>query len=121
WAVSRIIAVHTRQKGCILIPELRPTRAPATLSGVSIVSYRSFPHVLLLAICVLLPAIMFAQTSVTGQWSAVQTWPTTGAGRVPTHAMLLPTGKVFYYSSYADGTTPHFWDPASNAVTGAPL
>ena len=69
----------------------------------------------------MLPTVMFAQTSVTGQWSAVQSWPTTNAGWVPTHAMVLPTGKVFYYSSYGDGLNPHFWDPATNAVTTAAL
>jgi galactose oxidase len=83
-----------------------------------------FPNRILLiyltAVLLLLP-LALAQTSVTGQWSAVQTWPTTGAGRVPTHVMVLPTGKVFYYSSYGDGTTPHFWDPATNAVTTTPL
>ena len=82
-----------------------------------------FPNRILLIylpVLLILP-LTFAQTSVTGQWSAVQTWPQTGLGRVPTHAMVLPTGKVFYYSSYSDGTTPHFWDPATNAVTAAPL
>jgi len=69
----------------------------------------------------MLPTVMCAQTSVTGQWSAVQTWPSTNAGWVPTHAVVLPTGKVLYYSSYGDGLNPHFWDPATNAVTTAPL
>jgi hypothetical protein len=77
--------------------------------------------VVILTICVLLPAILQAQTSVTGQWSAVQTWPSTNAGWVPTHVMVLPTGKILYYSSYGDGLNPHFWDPETNAVTTAPL
>ena len=81
---------------------------------------RLISRILILA-AAMLPAIVSAQTSVTGQWSAVQSWPQTGLGRVPTHVTLLPTGKVFYWSSYADGTTPHFWDPATNAVTSAPL
>ena len=48
-------------------------------------------------------------------------WPSVNAGWVPTHVLLLPTGKVLYLSSYADGTTPRIWDPASNAVTDATL
>jgi hypothetical protein len=75
----------------------------------------------LLAISVLLPLFLSAQTSVTGQWSAVQTWPNSSPGWVPTHATVLPTGKVMYWSSYGDGLNPHFWDPATNAVTDAPL
>jgi galactose oxidase len=86
------------------------------------VTCRFFPRVVILTISVLLlPILVHAQTSVTGQWSAVQTWPSTSAGWVPTHAMVLPNGKVFYYSSYGDGLNPHFWDPATNAVTTAPL
>ena len=84
------------------------------------VTCRLVSRILLLATA-MLPAFMIAQTSVTGQWSAVQTWPSTNAGWVPTHAMVLPTGKVFYYSSYGDGSNPHFWDPATNVVTTAPL
>src|SRR5437764_4335403 len=64
---------------------------------------------------------MLAQTSVTGQWSGVQTWPNANAGWVPTHAMALPTGKVLYWASYGDGVNPHFWDPATNAVTNSSL
>ncbi len=82
---------------------------------------RFFSRVLILAISVLLPALVQAQTSVTGQWSAVQTWPNASPGWVPTHVMVLPTGKVLYWSSYGDGLNPHFWDPATNAVTAAAL
>lgn len=70
---------------------------------------------------VLLAPLGLAQTSVTGQWSGVQTWPSSSAGWVPTHVMVLPTGKVMYWSSYGDGLNPHFWDPATNAVTTTAL
>ena len=58
--------------------------------------------------------------STTGQWSGVLQWPSTNAGWVPTHVMLLPTGKVLYFSSYNDGLTPRIYDPASGTVTDAP-
>ena len=80
--------------------------------------------VLILSSCFLLFAVCaFAQTdpAVSGQWSGVMNWPSVNAGWVPTHVLLLPTGKVLYFSSYADGTTPRIWDPASNAVTDATL
>ena len=76
-------------------------------------------YLVILAAVLLLPAFVFAQTSVTGQWSGVQTWPNSNPGWVPTHVMVLPTGKVMYWSSYGDGLNPHFWDPATNAVTSA--
>jgi len=85
------------------------------------VTSRFFSRVLILAISVLLPLFAHGQTSVTGQWSAVQTWPNASPGWVPTHVMVLPTGKVLYWSSYGDGLNPHFWDPATNAVTTAAL
>lgn len=66
----------------------------------------------------LFTATMCAQTpDQVGQWSSVMTWPTQNAGWVPTHAMLLTNGKVLYAGSYADGLTPHLFDPATNGVT----
>lgn len=64
-------------------------------------------------------ALATAQTSVTGQWSGVMTWPSDNAGWVPTHAMLMPNGKVLYISSYGDGLVPRIFDPATNSVTNA--
>jgi hypothetical protein len=59
-----------------------------------------------------------AQTASTvGQWSSVMTWPTAKLGWVPTHAILLPNGKVLYAGSYGDGLTPHIFDPATGSVT----
>jgi hypothetical protein len=63
-------------------------------------------------------AFAFAQgPEVVGQWSSLQSWPCNSSGWVPTHAMLLPNGKVFYLSSYNDGALPRIWDPATNGVT----
>jgi hypothetical protein len=54
-----------------------------------------------------------------GQWSSVMTWPSVNSAWVPTHAMLLPNGKVLYFSSYNDGIQPRIWDPATLTVTNA--
>ena len=58
-------------------------------------------------------ALVRAQSdpSLTGEWSAVQTWPS-----VPVHASLLPTGKVFFYS-YADDA--RLWDPSTGSIVSA--
>jgi Domain of unknown function (DUF1929)/Kelch motif/Fibronectin type III domain len=55
-----------------------------------------------------------AQTSVTGQWSSVQTWPYR-----PIHAQLLPSGKVMFWDSYANADFPQLWDPGSGSITAA--
>jgi len=77
----------------------------------------------LLAFAILLLAfgtVAFAQgPEIAGQWSSLQSWPCNNSAWVPTHAMLLPNGKVFYLSSYNDGTLPRIWDPATNGVTTA--
>ncbi len=53
-----------------------------------------------------------AQAATQGQWSAVATWPTRAV-----HATLLPDGRVFSVSYYAESLQPHVWDPASNTFT----
>ena len=49
--------------------------------------------------------------SLTGEWSAVQTWPS-----VSVHASLLPTGKVIFYS-YSDDA--RLWDPSTGSIVAA--
>jgi len=49
--------------------------------------------------------------SLTGEWSAVQTWPI-----VSVHASLLPTGKVIFYP-YTDDA--RLWDPATGSIVAA--
>ena len=49
--------------------------------------------------------------SLTGEWSAVQTWPI-----VSVHASLLPTGKVIFYP-YSDD--PRLWDPSTGSIVAA--
>ena len=58
-------------------------------------------------------ALVRAQSdpSLTGEWSAVQTWPS-----VSVHASLLPTGKVIFYS-YSDDA--RLWDPSTGSIVAA--
>jgi hypothetical protein len=50
--------------------------------------------------------------SVVGQWSPVAAWPF-----INTHSVLLPTGKVLWWPSWAAGDNPTLWDPISNTNT----
>ena len=90
---------------------------PVYCSGRS--TTRLYRRRLVLAIFLLaFSAFAFSQgPEVVGQWSSLQSWPCNSSGWVPTHAMLLPNGKVFYLSSYNDGALPRIWDPATNGVT----
>lgn len=56
-----------------------------------------------------------AQPASLGQWTPVQQWPYSAV-----HTHLLPTGKVMFFSEFADGDTPTLWDPATNALTPLP-
>src|SRR6516162_6017336 len=53
--------------------------------------------------------------STVGQWSTRTTWPFKAV-----HAALLPTGKVLWWPSFADGDNPYLWDPATNTNTALP-
>jgi len=53
-----------------------------------------------------------AQASTQGQWSSVANWPTRAV-----HATLLPDGRVFFVSYYAESLHPNIWDPVSNTFT----
>ncbi|MBV8208060.1 MAG: carboxypeptidase regulatory-like domain-containing protein [Acidobacteria bacterium] len=73
-------------------------------------------------ICCLLfvfPVISAAQsTSPQGQWSALENWPTRAI-----HTALLPDGRVFFFSYYAESQQPNIWDPVTDtfsATTAAP-
>lgn len=71
-----------------------------------------------ITICVVVSAVLFGSQSLaqntTGQWSSVITLP-----YIPVHAVLLPSGKVYFYSYYADSLHPQVWDPVTGNVTAA--
>jgi hypothetical protein len=68
--------------------------------------------VLLLLFVVAVAVRSNAQASTQGQWSAVASWPTRAV-----HATLLPDGRVFFVSYYAESLHPNIWDPVSNTFT----
>lgn len=70
--------------------------------------------VLVLAAHIFISHPAVAQVNVTGQWSALETWPFR-----PIHSHLLPTGKVLFWSYYNEALTPQLWDPQSDSVTPA--
>ena len=49
---------------------------------------------------------------VVGQFSPLMNWPFN-----PVHAVLLPSGKVLWWSSYNDGDKPQIWDPVTETQT----
>ncbi|MCP3098499.1 DUF1929 domain-containing protein [Myxococcus sp. K15C18031901] len=53
--------------------------------------------------------------AVSGKWSAVQNWP-----HPAVHTHLLPTGKVMWFSEFADGDKPHLWDPDTDELKALP-
>jgi len=50
--------------------------------------------------------------SVVGQFSAPAHWPAN-----PTHVVLLSSGKVMWWGSFAFGVNPYVWDPVANTHT----
>src|SRR3984885_8227012 len=50
--------------------------------------------------------------SAVGQFSSVMSWPFN-----PTHAVLLPNGKVLWWPSFVFGGRPQIWDPIANTNT----
>jgi hypothetical protein len=68
--------------------------------------------VVLLLVVVAVSVRSNAQASTQGQWSAVANWPTRAV-----HATLLPDGRVFFVSYYAESLHPNIWDPVSNTFT----
>ncbi len=67
-----------------------------------------------LLVASLAAAFSQAQPSAVGQWSSVMRWP-----EPATHAVLLPTGKVLWWTEQ-EVQNLHLWDPATNAQTAVP-
>jgi galactose oxidase len=54
--------------------------------------------------------------SVVGQWSPLKSWPLPA-----THAHLLPTGKVLFFSEFELGDdAPYLWDPVTDQLQQLP-
>ena len=64
---------------------------------------------LLLSFGFIFSSSAIAQNNVVGQWSPVTIWP-----YVATHAHVLPTGKVIWWTQFANGDNPYLWDPSTN-------
>ena len=61
----------------------------------------------------ILSSVSVAQDPATvGQFSARTTWPYKAV-----HAAVLPTGKVIWWPSFANGDNPYLWDPSTNTFT----
>jgi hypothetical protein len=58
------------------------------------------------------PGVNAQNPSVMGEYSPVMSWPFN-----PTHAVLLPSGKVLWWGSFAYGGKPEIWDPIANTNT----
>ena len=78
----------------------------------SLVRRGASAFVILLLFVVAVAVCSNAQASTQGQWTAVTNWPTRAV-----HATLLPDGRVFFVSYYAESLHPNIWDPVSNTFT----
>jgi Domain of unknown function (DUF1929)/Bacterial Ig-like domain (group 2) len=75
------------------------------------VFYAPLLAALLAAAC---PWVNAQDPSAVGQFSSVMSWPFN-----PTHAVLLPSGEVFWWGSFAYGGRPQTWNPITNTNTAA--
>lgn len=68
---------------------------------------------LIIAAVLSAPLALRAQSdpSQIGQWTAVKNWPYR-----PIHAIVLPNGKVMFFSYYLEAVTPYLWDPATDTL-----
>jgi len=92
----------------------RDTRSGLRLGEAGRSIRRSFLYVTLLSMLLAsaCPWSNAQDPSVVGQFSSLMTWP-----HNPTHAVLLPSGKVLWWGSFAVGGMPQIWDPVSNTNT----
>ena len=75
------------------------------------VLYSALMAVFLAAVC---PRVNAQDPSAVGQFSSVMSWPFN-----PTHAVLLPSGEVFWWGSFAYGGRPEIWNPITNTNIAA--
>ena len=78
-------------------------------------SFLRFCSVILLVVCS--SANLNGQNpATTGQWS-----PVFSTVYEPIHVMLLPSGKILYWSLQGNSLYPQLWDPATGTTTPTPL
>src|SRR5262249_19199810 len=83
-----------------------------------LVSALVFLAVAMLSSCASSAYAQSTNPAVVGQWSTVQNWPCRGI-----HMILLPTGKVMFWTRWgqADNQThPFLWDPAVQGLAPIP-
>ena len=73
-----------------------------------------FGRILILFFMLCAPAANAQDPAQVGQWSSV--FP---MGYKSVHSILLPTGKVLYFSVREESLQPQIWDPATNTFTPA--
>jgi hypothetical protein len=61
-----------------------------------------------------LPRANAQNPAAVGQFSPIMSWPFN-----PTHAVLLPSGNVLWWASFANGDKPQIWNPTTNTNTAA--
>jgi galactose oxidase len=103
--------VNTREKSFVFCDAVKPCSLPCVRSKASSVA------VLWLAVAQLI-AVSSASAqhpATVGQFSSVTGWPYRAV-----HAQLLPTGRVLWWPSFANGDNPTIWNPSTNTNTAVP-
>jgi galactose oxidase len=96
------------RESCVLQPALSSRSGPVRPLRVRLVALHRFAAALFIAVS---PASA-QDPAIVGQFSPVITWPYKAV-----HAHLLPTGKVLWWPSFANGDNPTLWDPSTNMNT----
>src|SRR6266496_4830692 len=87
---------------------LKPCSSSSDRSKIRLVALRWFVVVHLIAVS----SASAQDPGTVGQFSSVMTWPYKAV-----HAHVLPTGKVLWWPSWAQGDNPTLWNPSTNTNT----
>jgi galactose oxidase len=100
--------VNIREESFAFGDAVKPCSLPCVRSKASSVAVRWLAVVQLIAVL----SASAQDPATIGQFSPVMTWPYKAV-----HASLLPTGKVLWWPSFANGDNPTIWDPSTNTKT----
>ncbi|MCU1296839.1 MAG: Kelch domain protein [Acidobacteriaceae bacterium] len=90
-------------------------KASSTKQFIRCVSANVMSAIIVAVLLIACSCVVQGQASVTGQFSAQQSWPYKGV-----HLHFLPkTGQVLFSASFSLGDIPQFWNPATAAITPA--